>query len=486
MSSDEFTKFSRRVCAHPSVAVDPDSPASEGKPQVLAMRDELLVSSAASNEVITWLDQQLQIRPTTEQPISSLFRGSGHDSDEDVELWQLDLGPQLAADQNAIFKIAREARGQFDSLVSPNHVLVPASNGDECPYGPPWAVDEAPRSNGNLHTAEPITVIDCGYYWPHDQSWGENPLHEICTLRPVRLAKWWDNGRLADEPEEELGVDGDATLPLELAALAGHANFAAGVIARYSDNPTITIWTHNGGFRKSPKAGWGTNNLFVPTEHSVARSLIMSQQSHPTPVIYMSFAFAATDNTPGPNWHSAMKQIGNSFVVVPAGNHGDPTTPRFPGALRTEMNEIYPNIITVGALERGGKVLVHWSDSGDWVDCSAIGEDVVSTFLRVGDRQPEEWDPRFGVAGHNWDFAQNAWAQWSGTCFAAPKVAAALAIAVHELKTQQPDADPMQAWANLTGNREQVKTQRTANGDIVEAHGGFDFSDLDGDGGVPA
>src|SRR5262249_38242860 len=155
---------------------DPEKPV----PQVLAVRDELLVSQSVSEDFIAWLDEELHIKPTSEQPISSLFRGHGQDSDDDVELWQLDIGARLAERDDAIFEIARQARDKFDSLVSPNHVLVPASNGDECPYGPPSSVKKAPERNGSLGKAEPLTVIDCGYYWPHDQSWGDNPLEEIC------------------------------------------------------------------------------------------------------------------------------------------------------------------------------------------------------------------------------------------------------------------------------------------------------------------
>ena len=66
--------------------------------------------------------------------------------------------------------------------------------------------------------------------------------------------------------------------------------------------------------------------------------------------------------------------------------------------------------------------------------CSAIGEEVVSTFLHVD--LPTEEDPQ-----GNHDFADHAsWAVWQGTSFAAPKVAAAIA---NELEAA---TDALAAW----------------------------------------
>ncbi|HEV8099594.1 MAG TPA: S8 family serine peptidase, partial [Gaiellaceae bacterium] len=72
-----------------------------------------------------------------------------------------------------------------------------------------------------------------------------------------------------------------------------------------------------------------------------------------------------------------------------------------------------------------------------WVTCSAIGEDVVSTFLHAD--LPTEEDPQ---GGH--DFADhNSWAIWQGTSFAAPKIAAAI---INELEGANNDA--LAAWEN--------------------------------------
>jgi hypothetical protein len=69
------------------------------------------------------------------------------------------------------------------------------------------------------------------------------------------------------------------------------------------------------------------------------------------------------------------------------------------------------------------------------VACSANGRDVVSTFLHVKMRVEE------GPLLKKPDFTSN-WAKWNGTCFAAPKVAAAIA-------KRAVGVTPAQAWEAL-------------------------------------
>ena len=65
--------------------------------------------------------------------------------------------------------------------------------------------------------------------------------------------------------------------------------------------------------------------------------------------------------------------------------------------------------------------LATWSSRGPWVDCSTIGEAVHSTFVEGTERDDVDPDPVADV------YPANAWAVWSGTSFAAPQVAAAIA-----------------------------------------------------------
>src|SRR5207248_8246891 len=134
--------------------------------------------------------------------------------------------------------------GSGDRRVTPNHVLVPAANVDECPWGPP-----SPATDGTL--AQPVgearediwvTVIDSGYNrwtWPdHD------PLGDLLGQRAENRAEHHIRathapGSMTSNPtfaylSSLTGAPGWAPDPWDvprarktgvLDALAGHANF---------------------------------------------------------------------------------------------------------------------------------------------------------------------------------------------------------------------------------------------------------------------
>lgn len=106
-----------------------------------------------------------------------------------------------------------------------------------------------------------------------------------------------------------------------------------------------------------------------------------------------------------------------TVVVASAGNHDpgrsdfDPTVPFYPAAM--------PEVVGVAALgpETDGDVtLAPFSNYGPWVTVSAPGTDVLSTFLTF----------------ENEEVSYREWARWSGTSFAAPRVAGAIAARMTE------------------------------------------------------
>jgi hypothetical protein len=60
-----------------------------------------------------------------------------------------------------------------------------------------------------------------------------------------------------------------------------------------------------------------------------------------------------------------------------------------------------------------------WSSRGFWITCSTIGQGVHSTYVEGRESPLVDQDPP--------DFGPDAWAVWSGTSFAAPQLAGALA-----------------------------------------------------------
>ena len=112
--------------------------------------------------------------------------------------------------------------------------------------------------------------------------------------------------------------------------------------------------------------------------------------------------------------------LGPALGVAAAGNQS--TSRRyFPAAC--------DGIVGVGALGEDGRAW--FSNFGGWVDVCVPGVDIVSTFF-------EDYEERVdGETGRTY----RGGARWSGTSFAAPKVAAAVAQEVHLT-----DCTPRQAW----------------------------------------
>jgi len=142
----------------------------------------------------------------------------------------------------------------------------------------------------------------------------------------------------------------------------------------------------------------------------------------------------------------AIRNTGDEHLIVsPVGNHGC-CIPQYPAA----FSSTYSNVIGVGSISAGG-TRSDFSDHGPWVSCCTEGENVVSTFIKgwvnKPTEEPEENGPLAGQRPSK-DF-DSGFASWSGTCFAAPKVSAALACRIASGET------PYQAWTELIKNKQQ-------------------------------
>ena len=118
-----------------------------------------------------------------------------------------------------------------------------------------------------------------------------------------------------------------------------------------------------------------------------------------------------------------------SLVIASAGNNGS-CRQYFPAAL--------PDVIAVGALDSAGRAA--FSNFGPWVDACAPGVEVVSTFFTD---HKDRLDGSNGVVNQ-----YRGWASWSGTSFAAPKVAAVVAQEMY-----LNDGTSAEAWKRLSDFR---------------------------------
>jgi len=120
-------------------------------------------------------------------------------------------------------------------------------------------------------------------------------------------------------------------------------------------------------------------------------------------VLNLSLGGYTFDNQPSPLVSKALRRFGkHTVIVVAAGNYGS-NRPFWPAALK--------NCIAVAALETDDR-RAEYSNHGWWVDACSVGSDVIGPFIT--DTTPD---------GRKFD----GYAKWSGTSFAAPRVAGAIA-----------------------------------------------------------
>jgi subtilisin family serine protease len=182
---------------------------------------------------------------------------------------------------------------------------------------------------------------------------------------------------------------------------AGHGTFVAGIIERLAPQADIRMYR-------------GLDSDGIGTEASVASAMVLAAKEG-AQIICLSLGFQTVDDTPPIGLETAVDMIAAQWpdvlLVVAAGNFGD-SRPCWPAALK--------GVTAVAGLDRDMQPAA-WSSRGRWVDCSTIGEAVRSTFVPGTERDDVDPDPDPDT------YPADAWAVWSGTSFAAPQIAGAVA-----------------------------------------------------------
>jgi subtilisin family serine protease len=139
---------------------------------------------------------------------------------------------------------------------------------------------------------------------------------------------------------------------------------------------------------------------------------------------------SAVDGKVPPALADAVTKITDRYpkvlIVASAGNSGT-TEKMYPAA--------FEPVVAVGALTSDKKP-AEFTNRGDWVDCSAVGVGIISTFV-IGTEPPEKRADATDVC-----FKPDSWGLWSGTSFSAPQIAGAVA----RLCEINPDATPREVF----------------------------------------
>ncbi|CRK60299.1 probable secreted peptidase [Alloactinosynnema sp. L-07] len=193
--------------------------------------------------------------------------------------------------------------------------------------------------------------------------------------------------------QEILDLDGDGVADQQ----AGHGTFVTGILLRHAPGATLRhhrVLTSHG----------------LTDDRTVATALRRTREhaasvGEKIDIVVMTFGCHTPDDQCPPVLARELEKFGDTRFVAAAGNTAT-TRPFWPAA--------HPAVIAVGATTADGQP-APFSGRGPWVDTTAPGVDIVSAHVRLTPTTRE-----YGAA------------RWSGTSFAAPQVAAALATALHK------------------------------------------------------
>ena len=186
---------------------------------------------------------------------------------------------------------------------------------------------------------------------------------------------------------------------------AGHGTFVAGIVQRVAPLAEIRM------YRAADTDGFATDD-------DIAAAILQAHDDG-AQVINLSLGVRTVDDTPPPATAAAVATVlnesgGATVIIAAAGNLGDQSTV-YPAAL--------PGVHAVAGLT-ADLAPAGWSCSGDGIAFSTVAEGVRSSYV-TGQESPV-FDPAPDT------FGNSAWAVWSGTSFAAPQIAGAVARISYE------------------------------------------------------
>lgn len=257
--------------------------------------------------------------------------------------------------------------------------------------------DDVGKDGDSKKTGARIAILDTGY---------------AQTFKPSGLPDDDFDPRGWDNPSE----DGDQYLD----PAAGHGTFIAGVIEQIAPGCKLEVHEVLSTYGHGDEDEIGKELLALLDRPKKERPQIVNLSFGGYTIVGMEFLAEAV----------AKLQREGIIVVASAGNEAT-CVPTFPAAL--------PGVVSVGALDQDGWP-AEYTNYGRWVRACTVGTDVVSIFFEgFNGAEPS-------VGGVDIDDFKEGWARWSGTSFAAPRVAAALALELADGKTAA------QAVKNLIDN----------------------------------
>ena len=266
--------------------------------------------------------------------------------------------------------------------------------------GGPGPVDTEPTTLGGTGKGVRIAILDTGF------------VASSVQLHPLLAQGYADDGDDADALYDE------ATGTIH-SVLGGHGTFIAGVIRQLAPDtqldPEVTL-----------------DDIGLVDETELALDLL---RTRPADIVNLSLAGPSEGDRPPQALARALRELGErsqAVYVAAAGNDYDEKNPHqkmWPAAFGGLRG--YDHVVGVAAVDRQGDA-AEFTNRGPWVRACAYGVKERSTYV-TGTLTLPSGSETFGGA---------ATAIWSGTSFAAPRVAAVLAAT---MTASDPPLTPRQA-----------------------------------------
>ncbi len=220
---------------------------------------------------------------------------------------------------------------------------------------------------------------------------------------------------------DELPADGYLDLG------AGHGTFVAGVVQQVAPGADIAV------YRALDSDGIGNK---VDIACAMVRAVRDGAQ-----ILNLSFGLEALQDRPPLAFEVALELIdeiaeetGHEVLIIAAAGNFGRARPCWPAA--------FCEVVAVAGLTPR-LAPAPWSSRGPWVTCSTLGEGVWSTYVAGTESPIVDPDPEV--------FEPDAWALWTGTSFAAPQVAGAVAKIA-----QEQGSTPRRALQTLLAGRPEL------------------------------
>ena len=349
--------------------------------RLLARHDDIqAVPGASGNGTLIRKDQLLVVSRDADAVHDQASRWVDRREDDESGVTVLHLRPGARVDVCELTSSLSGDSRHKRVNAGPNHILMAAPHWGPGPFDDPTPSSDVP--------AEPIATV------PAKRAVEVAVLDTGIAEHPWFIDRKWF-AACGDDVREAPDADGDT----QLDSVAGHGTFIAGVVLQQAPEANI----HVGRII----TGDGTTDE-VTLLRGLSKLRAQARKSAtPIDIISLSLGCYTHDDRPSPVLEHAFNSIDIDTVVVCCAGNAASNRPFWPAALK--------RVIAVASLDAEGRDRATFSNYGWWVDAATMGDQVVSSFFTfdgTGPQGPESF---------------HGYATWSGTSFAAPRVAGAIA-----------------------------------------------------------